>query len=129
MRLAIYSALLLSVASHHVCAQEKQAFACAESEVGGFKMKGRSPEHTLFQRGMFTMVREGEWVILKWQEKNEKFQCSPVYANPDIVSCATNAYFMVIDFKAGRFTRSQMYSFIADSTDSLTVSYGTCQKF
>jgi len=107
----------------------KQAFACAEQASTGFSMKNGVYGKGSFPTTNFTMVLTGRNLTVKYGDDEERYSCSPSYAN--ILQCVQDAFFMVINLENLRFNRGELYGPIRglDKADSLSVAYGSCQRF
>jgi hypothetical protein len=114
---------------------DKQVLACIEQDNTGFHPNPNSSyKRTGFQVKRFTMVLSGKQLTVKVNNVEEVYQCSQPWGHkPSLIQCVERFYFMVLDTNRLRFIRTEMLgdlgSPIAGDGDSISVSYGECQKF
>jgi hypothetical protein len=116
-------------------AQERM-YACSMAAVTGFNQdKGtqRRVARSLTER-RFLLKFDGNRALIKFSgEPNAlevAYSCTrPFNGSPMVYHC--NSYFnaLAFDEKLLRFTYSSLYGYVDDSSDSIAVSYGDCQKF
>jgi hypothetical protein len=111
---------------------EDAAYACVTTDNVGFiyNESTKRRDQTPFHDTKFTAILRDNVMTLKEDGKEEVYRCEAPWSNfPHLLQCAEEFYFLVFDLKSMRFTRSLMYGYVNDSSDTLHIMYGDCQKF
>ena len=116
---------------------EDEIYYCADIDKNGFifDKKSGSYQPSLFKQRKFKLKfnRDSNSVETKGHPTapmNSKYICNVPYPQePDLLSCSFRVSQIIIDFSSGRFVSSFMSGYINGDSDSLTVSYGKCDKF
>lgn len=119
-------------ASTFVAQADDAAYACVTTDNVGFiyNESRKRREQTVFHDQKFTAMLRGDVMTIKVEGKEEVYRCEAPWAHsPHLIQCAEEFYFITFDLQSLRFARSMMYGYINDSSDTLHIMYGDCQKF
>lgn len=123
----------LSSTAYAQSSNKGEAFVCVEQDSAGFNVDTQNNYRRVgFKPARFTMVLTGQQLSVKVGNKTEYFQCTnPWSSNKRLLQCTEKFFFMGLDLNDLTFTRSQIFGPLGDAQDkdSLSVSYGDCQRF
>ena len=115
---------------------EDEVYYCAETEKTGFQYNEKMGSYgqRKFHEIKFKMkidISSNTWVLVHENRDREEYICSFPYSKKhDLMSCTSKVYHFHYNFKKGRFAYFQGYVYVGNfDNDSLTVSYGKCDKF
>ena len=115
---------------------EDEVYYCAETDKNGFQFDEKLKKYVRsgFHSEKFKMqidISSNTLVLVHENRDREEYICSFPYSKKhDLMSCTSNAYHFHYNFKKGRFAYFKGYGYVGNfDNDSLTVSYGTCDKF
>ena len=132
---ACFFVLLLTEVSVAQTVESKKAYVCAETEAVGFRSDQKTGvmKSGSFKGERFTMIFDGATAVVKdsGTGKETRYTCQQpwTYVAPKMYQCAFGFTVLAFDANFERFTLAHMYSFVNGSQDTLTIGYGTCQKF
>jgi len=126
--------LSLALLAHQAFAQTR-AYICTYTDSNGFYAADQTGDR--FQREAFaadrlTMKFDGNTAAIKLprEKAEDSFTCERPFPTmrPMLHRCIMQLWTFVFDEQNLRFTFSQLYGYVSRSRDSITVSYGDCQK-
>jgi hypothetical protein len=135
MRLVICVLFVLVLGGAEVFGQQRlEPYACAALDMAGFIADKPTMRYRRsgFQNSKFLMKFDGRQAFLKREGKTreETYSCTvPWQARPHLYQCVERFYFLVFDSESLRFSMAEIFGYVDRSDDSMTVTYGECQKF
>jgi hypothetical protein len=61
---------------------------------------------------------------------NKTYPCTTPYGHrPELLSCTSSLYHFNFNSDNGRFVLGMLYGYVAGDEDTISVSYGTCDRF
>ena len=113
---------------------EDEVYYCAEIDGNGFyyDKKSGSYEPSRFDPIRFKMKLDRTSNLLELAEgdRRRRYTCTiPYPSTPEEMSCYQGLYHFNFNTKSGRFVYSRALGYIDGDEDSISVSYGTCDKF
>jgi hypothetical protein len=112
---------------------QKQVYACMEQDSNGFSHGQGGYKPARFNIDKYLISISGNTLSGNFYGRNRSFSCSSQYEQ-HMLLCTSGFSVFTVNLKTLNFVRAQVYGPVDDSTDttrrdSLSVSYGSCQKF
>ncbi len=125
-RLISVLGLVLTVTS----ASAKEAFVCSEQQTAGFHSnKQGGYANTTFNNLGSTIVKENNIITVKRGNETTTYECrTPWKIKTNLLECTEQFYIFAFDTELLRYSRAEVFGYVANSTDSLSISYGDCQR-
>ena len=114
---------------------EDEFYYCADIDRNGFSYdkKGQSYERSGFKARKFKLKLDnvsGRVDIVEEPFRRIEYTCTPLnISDPHILSCVDGVSYLIFNTNNGKFTLAAMAGYVAHDSDSVSVSYGTCDKF
>lgn len=136
-----YLALLCLIAGFLVMDDsygKEEVYYCAEVDDNGFNYNAESGryEPTRFFTDKFKMKldTDSNRIDLAFDDSKESYTCTILYpyAQPEVMSCnevPSGGYGFNFNTINGRFVYSTGYGYVSGDGDSISISYGKCDKF
>ena len=114
---------------------EEDVYYCGEIDGNGFHYdeKNGSYERTVFSPTKFKMKLHRASNLIELVEDGTRrkiFTCkNPFPSHPKEMSCFESYYHFNFNPITGRFVYARIFGYVGGDNDSLSVSYGKCDKF
>ena len=118
---------------------EDEIYYCAETDNNGFNfdetLKKYKPRLFHTEKFKIKFDRTAKTVEIKGHPlspANKTYPCTAPYAiigEPELLSCTINFYQFSFNSNNGRFVFSMIAGYVAGDEDTISVSYGKCDKF
>jgi hypothetical protein len=138
MKTYLALALLVTVLAGNAYG-EGEVYYCAETDGNGFDFDEylNKYKRTGFVKNKFKIKfdRTAKTVEIKGHglgdAVNGTYPCMVPYAysRPELLSCSESVYQFNFNSNSGRFVFAMLYGYVAKDGDSISVSYGKCDKF
>jgi hypothetical protein len=132
-RVTAFAGLVVAMAaSANAQTEGKQVLACVEQDSAGFADSPGGYKNTRFNVQKYAVSVNGNTLSANINGRNRTFSCSQPY-DAHVLLCTSGFSTFAINLKSLNFVRSQNFGPLDDETtsgrDSLSVTYGSCQKF
>ena len=118
---------------------DDEIYYCAETEGNGFKLDENLKKYKRigfnsdkfkikFDRTAKTLEIKGHTL----STANKKYPCTAPYAildKTELLSCVADLYHFNFNADNGRFVFTKIFGYVGGDGDSISVSYGKCDKF
>ncbi len=118
---------------------EDEVYYCAEIDSNGFKydMEQRSYKPKMFLTSKLKMQldRASNRIVLAHENRGKEiYTCTIPYPNqPELIDCKEKFFYFAFNTKTGKFVYTLGFGYVYETNsakpDSLTISYGKCDKF
>ena len=138
MKTYLALALLITVLAGNAYG-DGEIYYCAETEDNGFGFDENLKKYKRsgFQTSKFKIKfdRTAKTLEIKGHQMdavNRTYPCTAPYAiidEPELLTCTSGLYHFNFNSDNGRFVSAEIFGYVAGDTDSISVSYGKCDKF
>ena len=115
---------------------DEEVYYCADIDSNGFKYdkKLNKFKSVKFNLDKFKIkLDRGAKKIVLAEENGKKiiFTCKNPFSQtkPELLGCKEDFTPLVFNIKNGKFVHSFNYGYVGSGSDSISTSYGTCDKF